>query len=314
MIQNSFETTRRQFVQSLAAALTASAGGARFTQAATMPTVPPIGFSLYGMKSVPVSEALKVCAEIGYECVELAAMADWPCAPERLSAEQRREIRQQLSDRGLKLAAIMENLPLAVEGDAHRNNLDRLKRAAQLAHDLAPDSTPIIETILGGSPDKWPMLRERFVERLRDWVTVAEESKAVMAIKAHIAGALHLPNDTAELVRSINSKWLQAVYDFSHFQLRGLTLKDSWATLAESTRFVHVKDGRGEPGKFQFLLPGEGTIDYAELFRLLKQSRYTGPAVVEVSAQISSKPGYDPIAAAKQCWPVLRDARSRADT
>ncbi len=314
MFDNSERPTRRQFVQSMAAALTTSFTCVRFSQAAMMAAVPPIGFSLYGMKSVPIGEALKVCAEIGYECVELAAMADWPCAPERLSAEQRREIRQQISDRGLKLAAIMENLPLAAEEDAHRNNLDRLKRVAELAHDVAPDATPIIETVLGGSPDKWPMLLERFIERLRDWATVAEETKTVIAIKAHIAGALHLPSDAAELVRTINSPWLRAVYDFSHFQLRGLTLNDSWAALAEPTRFVHVKDARGEPGKFQFLLPGEGTTDYVELFRLLKQRRYTGPVVVEVSAQISNKPGYDPIAAAKQCWPVLRDARGRANT
>ena len=52
--------------------------------------------------------------------------------------------------------------------------------------------------------------------------------------------------------------------------------------------------------------------DYVELFRLFKASRYTGPVVVEVSAQISSKPGYDPIAAAKKSWPVLRDAREQA--
>ena len=75
---------------------------------------------------------------------------------------------------------------------------------------------------------------------------------------------------------------------------------------------MHVKDARGKPGAFQFLLPGEGTTDYAALFGMWKQSGYAGPVVVEVSAQISSKPGYDPLAAAKQCWPVLNAARAKA--
>ena len=272
---------------------------------------PLIGFSLYGMKSLPITDALRVCAEIGYECVELAAMADWPCTPEKLSAEQRREIKQQLADRGLKLAAIMENLPLAVDGEAHRNNLDRLKRAMELARDLAPDQTPLLESILGGVPDKWPMLKDKFLERLRDWAKVAVDNEAIIAIKAHVAGALHLPHDIVEVAQAIDSKGLQLTFDFSHFQLRDLVLADAWQAMAARTRFVHVKDGRGKPGAFQFLLPGEGTIDYAALFRLFKASRYVGPVVVEVSAQISSKPGYDPIAAAKQSWPVLRDARAK---
>lgn len=271
---------------------------------------PLIGFSLYGMKSLPTADALRACSEIGYECVELAAMADWPCAPERLAADQRRELKQQLADRGLKLAAIMENLPLAVEGDAHRNNLERLKRVMQLARDLAPQQTPLIETVLGGSPDKWPLLKDKFIERLHDWARVAVENDSIIAIKAHIAGALHLPQDIVDVAKAIDSRGIQLTFDFSHFQLRDLVLKEAWHAMAERTRFVHVKDGMGRPGAFQFLLPGEGTIDYVELFRLLKASRYTGPVVVEVSAQISSKPGYDPIASAKKCWPVLRDARA----
>ena len=273
---------------------------------------PQIGFSFYGMKSLPTVEALRVCSEIGYECVELAAMADWPCAPERLSAELRRELKQHLVDRGLKLAAIMENLPLAVDGDAHHDNLERLKRAMQLARDLAPNQTPLIETVLGGSPDKWPMLKDKFIERLRDWARVAVENHSIIAIKAHIAGALHLPQDVADVAKTIDSKGVQLTFDFSHFQLRDVVLKNAWHAMAEKTQFVHVKDGIGKPGAFKFLLPGEGTIDYVELFRLLNASRYTGAVMVEVSAQISSKPGYDPLAAAKKCWPVLRDAREQA--
>lgn len=273
---------------------------------------PSIGFSLYGMKTLPVAEALKVCSEVGYECVELAVMADWPCAPEKLSADARRDIRQQLTDRHLELAALMENLPLAVDGDKHQTNLDRFKRAFELSRDLAPNQTPLIETILGGSPDKWSMLKDKFVERLRDWAAVAAEHKSIITIKAHVAGALHLPQDAVELVQAVNSPALQLAFDQSHFQLRDVPMADAWKAMADRTRFIHVKDGKGKPGAFQFLLPGDGTIDYVELFRLLKSSRYSGPVVVEVSGQLSSKPDYDPIAAAKKCWPVLRDAREKA--
>ena len=311
--QSNLSANRREFLRTITAVAAVGCFPLRTTPAAeSLPPRLPIGFSLYGMKTLPVAEALKVCSEIGYECVELAVMADWPCAPEKLSAEQRRELRQQLSDRKLELASLMENLPLAVDGEKHRDNLDRLKRAFELSRDLAPKQTPLIETVLGGSPDKWPMLKEKFLERLRDWTAVAAEHKGIIAIKAHVAGALHMPQDAAEIVNTINSPSLQLTFDQSHFQLRDVPLAEAWKAMAERTRFVHVKDGRGKPGAFQFLLPGDGTIDYVELFRLLKTSRYSGPVVVEVSGQLSSKPDYDPVAAAKKCWPVLRDARRGA--
>lgn len=304
---------RRDFLQTLAGGAALGSVASTVARAADASTRrPSLGFSLYGMKTLPFAEALKTCSEIGYECVELAVMADWPCAPEKLSAEQRREIRQQLADRKLELAGLMENLPLVVDGEKQRSNLDRLKRAFELSRDLAPSQTPLIETILGGSPDKWPMLKDQFVERLRDWATVAAEHKSIVAIKAHIAGALHMPQDAVDLVQKVNSPSLQLTFDQSHFQLRDVPMADAWKAMAERTRFIHVKDGRGKPGAFQFLLPGDGTIDYVELFRLLKSSRYAGPVVVEVSGQLFSKPDYDPIAAAKKSWSVLRDAREKA--
>jgi hypothetical protein len=105
--------TRRTLLQTAAVtALSAWTIGSNADEPAARPA---IGFSLYGMKSLPLADALRVCAEIGYECVELAVMSDWPCDPEKFPSDQRRELRQQLRDRGLELASLMDNLPLAVE-------------------------------------------------------------------------------------------------------------------------------------------------------------------------------------------------------
>ena len=75
--------------------------------------------------------------------------------------------------------------------------------------------------------------------------------------------------------------------------------------MIDKTVFIHVKDSKGKLGKFRFLLPGEGDIDYATYFRLLQKAGYRGAVCVEVSGQIHGKPGYDPVAAAKTSYANL---------
>src|SRR5262245_4587183 len=125
------------------------------------------------MKSLPLDSALKSLAEIGYDCTELPVMPQWPADSATLSTDARRELRKQISDCGLRLTALMENLPSAGDDTQHRANLQRLKLATQLAHDLAADGTPLIETILGGKPGEFDGVKDLLATRLSDWAKIA---------------------------------------------------------------------------------------------------------------------------------------------
>ncbi len=316
--------SRRQFLQTTAAsaglvALGTSVfvpGTAAFAAA---PARIGFGFSLYGMKSVKVVEALKLCADIGYSGVELACLKDWPCEAAALAKADRAAVRSQLNDLALDLPALMENLGLVVPEAQHRTNLERLKAVCELAHDLAPDQPPLIETVLGGKPAEWESLRDKMVVALKDWEKVASAHKTVVAVKAHISGALHTPQDAKWLVEQVDSPWIRLVYDFSHFQRQKLELKESLTTMLPRTVFVHIKDNVTVDGKTEFALPGDARdIDYVEYLALLRNGGYRGAVVVEVSAQVSGKPGYDPVAAAKRCYaniqPAFLKAGLRAET
>lgn len=302
---------RRQFVAAAAGVtLLGPAIAATVARAQPAPQRPvSIGFSLYGMKSRPILAALRECREIGYDCVEVPVMADWPGDSRNLTVDARRDIRRALSDTNLRLSALMENLNLLAEPSAHDANLDRLKRAAELARDLAPDSPPVIETILGGRPADWPQVRPAMADRLKSWAEIMRQAKVTLAIKPHVGGAMHRPEHAVWLLDQVADPHIRAAYDFSHYQLQGIGLAESLAQLLPRTAFIHVKDGRGTPQKFQFLLPGEGTIDYADYFRRLTEARYPGDVVVEVSGQIHSRPDYDPGAAARQSFKALAAAR-----
>jgi inosose dehydratase len=271
-----------------------------------------LGFSLYGMKTLPTAQGLKVCADIGYSGVELPLMPDWPCDPAVLTRADRRELRVRLEELSLDLHSLMENLPLVVPAEQHRTHLERLKLAAALAHDLVPDAPPLIETVLGGRPDKWDELKRPMVDALGDWERVAAAAKVVVAIKAHAFNALHTPEDAVWLVQQINSPWIRLAFDYSHFERQQLALRDCLRVALPVSVFIHVKDNVTTDGKTEFALPGEGPTNYNEYLSLLKAGGYRGPVVVEVSAQVSNKPGYNPLLAAERSYLNLRGAFEKA--
>jgi len=260
------------------------------------------------MKSLSLADALNTCAETGYENVELSLGAGYPTEPKLFSAADRKNLRATLTDLRLTVSALMDNMSLAVDDAAHAKNLDRIRVAAQLAHDVAPDNPPILESVLGGKPAEWENIKNKMADRARSWAEAAAASKLVVCLKPHANSAVDSPERLLWLYRQINSPAVKLCYDYSHFQAQNMVLADTMKPLIAETRFIHVKDAASEGGKLKFLLPGEGHTDYAEYFRLLGQFGWSGPVVVEVSSMVFNQPGYNPVAAAKKCFAALSKA------
>jgi sugar phosphate isomerase/epimerase len=266
------------------------------------------GFSLYGMRALPLDEAMAACAKIGYDAVELAALPGWPADPTKLDRDARKKIRERLGELKLALPALMENLPPEAGDTAHKAQLDRLKAVADLGAELSPAKPCIIETILGGKVDEWEKRRDLFAKRLEDWARVAEAAKTTIAVKPHRFNAMNLPEQALWLIERVKSPAVRLAFDWSHYEQRQLKMKETLHALIPFTCFVHVKDTIVVDGKPTFVLPGEGSTDYTELLAGLKNEGYAGCVCVEVSSAVSGKKDYDPIAAAKKCYEKLSPA------
>ncbi len=265
--------------------------------AALVPRRPfPFGFTLYSMKTLPVAEAMRVCAGIGYDAVELCLLDGWP----RLEAKQAREAARASR---LTIPAMMEKFSLVVDDAEQSRQCERIAAAGEYARVLG--SKPVLETVVGGKPEQWEPLKQKMAERLREWARAAERAAITVAIKAHVGAAVERPDQLRWLWKQAASERIKLTYDYSHFQLVGLGLAESLDPIIQDAVFVHVKDGRGDARQPRFLLAGEGTIDYVDYFRRLRAAGYRGPVIVEVSAQIFQRPGYDPVAAARQCHAAL---------
>ena len=265
----------------------------------------------YGMPLLAVDRALATIREIGYDGAELCLMAGWPSEPAKLDAAARRLIRRQ----GLPIPSMIENLNLLVSDAEHASTLNRIRVAAALAHDVSPKRPPRLQSVLGGKPSEWEQVKHRMAARLADWARVAHENRIELAVKSHIGSASDTPEKLIWLLDQVNSSSLSAIYDYSHFQLLDLDLQASLETLLPRSAFITVKDGRLVDGKPQFLLPGDGMIDYAKYFALLKTKGYRGWMLVEISRQLQTAPGFDAIGAARRSYenlsPRLRAAGLR---
>lgn len=307
--------TRRNFFSRTAFFFSATVIAREFCRAQEVRRAIGLGFSLYGMKSLSIEDALTAVSEIGYDCIELPVMKEWPADSATVDRAQLERWREMLAARRLRLSALMENLPALGDEAAFRANLDRLKRAADMAKELGRFnvSLPIVETIMGGKAGEFEAVKGKLVERLGQYAKVMQEAGVKLAVKCHVSGAAQQPSQLLWLLDQVNaSPWLIGAYDYSHFEAQGLDMKETVAQLVPRSVFIHVKDSEQVQGKRNFLLPGEGTTDYVRLLKLIQEAGYRGDVVVEVSSQVFNRPSYEPLTAARNCYNHLSRAFAEA--
>ena len=263
-----------------------------------------LGFKQYGMKKIPVRQAIDHIAKIGYKSLSLTLMPSWDTEPKLLSKIDRTEIRKQIGDLGLTLSTVMESLRLLGGPNTNReNNLERLRQAAALAHELSPGAPAAIETTLGGRPAAWESTKREMADELGVWAKTLEPLKTVVAIEGHVGNAVDRPEKMVWLLEQVNSPWIANLFDYSHYKLQKLGVRETLRQLASRTVAHHIKDAVGTEEKFRFLLPGDsGEIDYKEYAQTVREIGFRGGLLLEVSAQIFNQPDYDGVAAAKHCW------------
>ncbi|MCW5982732.1 MAG: sugar phosphate isomerase/epimerase [Bryobacteraceae bacterium] len=257
------------------------------------------------MKRIPVRQAISHIAKIGYKALELTLMPTWDTEPRLLSKTDRTEIRKQIGDLGLELSAVMESLRLGPNTDQGMY-LERLRTAAEVAHELSPGAPAMIETAVGGRPSAWEDTKGEMADQLRVWAKTLEALKTVLAIKGHVGNALDRPEKVLWMLDHVTSPWIRICYDYSHYKIHELDLRKTMHQLVGRSALIHVKDSVGSEQNYRFLLPGDsGEIDYKEYAQILSEIGYEGPVMAEVSVQLSEQPGYDAVAAAKRCWDNL---------
>ncbi len=254
-----------------------------------------LAFSTNAYLKYSFSEAVRRLARIGYAGVEI--MADVPHAwPACLLEEQKQAIRQALADNKLAIAnvnAFMMNAisdprqkywhPSWIEPDRHYRQIriEHTKRSLTLARELG---TSCITTEPGGPLEagaSWSAALKLFVEMLKPVAAHAEREGVLLLIEPEPGLLIETADQFLELMQHLDSPAVALNFDIGHSYCVGDEPAATIARLARYIRHFHLEDIAASR-VHHHLIPGEGAIDFAAVFRAIRAMNYQGWVTIEL--------------------------------
>lgn len=276
-----------------------------------------LSYNTWSMPTVPIAEAIKYCAQVGYDSMELAICPGWPTDAALLDRRGRREVQQLFVDNGIALAGLTGNT--AIMGpQSWSESFETLKMYLDFAAEIQrPGESLAVSTTAGSTRGADPGLgwrrdREELVERFGEVAGYATSVHALVAIEPHVYSTLRRPEQARWLIEQVGLPSLRVNLDISHGDVQGIPSSVAVGEVADYLVGTEVKDQRGKYPDFEFLVPGEGTFDYVEFLEALKRAGFTGSVSVEVGKVRQAVHGFDPLQAAVAAYAVLSRAFEEA--
>src|SRR6202171_3823657 len=289
--------------------------GPRTTDYGLRTSVMQLAFSTNAYLKFSFSEAARRLAAIGYPGVEI--MADVPHAwPACLLAGQKQAIRQSLADHGLTVSNINAFMmhaisdprqpywhPSWIEPDRHYRQIriDHTRRSLTLAHELG---APCITTEPGGPVEQgasWSAALGLFVESLKPVADHAEKEGVLLLIEPEPGLLIETADQFLEMMQHIDSPAVGMNYDVGHAYCVGEDPATTIPRVAKYIRHFHLED-IAATRVHQHLIPGEGAIDFAAVFKAIRAMSYAGWITIELYPYVD-----DPDVAARTALARVRD-------
>ena len=269
-----------------------------------------LGYSTWGMPTVPIDVSIPHLAFLGFDGIELTIIQRFTTELSTLDSTERKRIASLLEEHNLALPAIAAHSNLMdVDVESHKRNMWRLKGGVDLAIDLAQgDNIAAVNTTTGGKPGEWDTKKDFLCERVGELVDYAASKGVIIAMEPHIGAIIDTPAKVLELLEIIDSPYLKVNFDISHFDIVGMSTEETVSALAPVSVHTHVKDQRGISPNFEFLIPGEGEFDYVDYLHAMQAHGYDGFITAEVSFMVQARKDYDPLAAADLTYKTLSKA------
>jgi inosose dehydratase len=273
-----------------------------------------LSYSTWSAQKAPIDAMVALCANLGFDGLELTVIPGWTTDAATLGPADRRRIRDLYDQHRLELCGVTGNTPLlATDSAEHAANMARLRSYLDLTAELQrPGEHLAVSTTSSGKKGDWEEVKARLVDVFGELADEAHRRGVVIGMEPHVGSALHAPDQVLWLLDQVDSPGLRVHFDISHFNVQGMDMEAVIAQIAPHSVHTHVKDERGVEPDYAFLIPGEGECDYVRYLKAMERAGYDGHITVEISLMVQRRPDYDWRAAAEQSYRVLSAAFKEA--
>lgn len=224
----------------------------------------------------PLSEALKSISELGFTKVDVSVIEGGPhLSPSEIAADPSRAAQLLKSWPGLSATAFQVEF---APGISFQDASHQLRAVCRLARVMA---VPIVSIPAAANDSDL----EKEIERLTQFVRLAEAEGVTCAIETRIGTLTETPSGTLELCKRVPG--LAVALDPSHF-LAGPFQSQEFDELYPYVRHVRLRDSAKSMEKFQVRV-GQGEIEYGRIVSQLSKHQFSRT----LSVDIRDQPNFD---------------------
>ena len=254
-----------------------------------------LAFSTNAFTSYPIEEAIAHIGAIGYHGVEI--LADRPhLYPINSGRKVVDNIKQSLAKSGLKVSNINANTASGYfsqtfmepvfepslsndDNDLRKWRIEYTKQCVDLAEELGAKNVSITSgRPIPGCP---PVKGIENFKRSLDEILVYGENKGIsIGIEYEPGLLIESAGETRDLLVDVGSKYLGVNLDIGHAVVGGEEPAEVIRSLCPWLLNIHLEDIKGR--KHYHLIPGDGDIDFDQVFKSLEEVEYKGFVTVEL--------------------------------
>jgi len=278
-----------------------------------MTTAVKLAFSTNAYTRFPLVDAIRDIAAVGYSGVEI--LADVPHAyPEAIDAALIKSVRAVLDETGIAVSNINCNCSFGYWSDAppepyfepslispnpkHRaDRASMILKTLEFAKEIGARNISITSgRCLPGMPPDCAAVE--FAKHVRPILDRAEQHDVNIGIECEPGLYIEYVAELCEWIDRVGSKRLGANLDIGHSVVIGESIRGVINQLRGRIWNMHVEDLPGR--KHYHMIPGEGSLAWAELWDACRATNYDRFATVELYTQTQ-----DPHAAARKSFEFL---------
>ncbi len=237
---------------------------------------------------VPFLERIDKAAEAGFDAIEF-----WNWENKNLPA-----IRAAAERNGLGIASFQSNLGgTLIHPDQRESFVAGIAESLGKAQEMGAPSLFLLTDELGEDRSvrfQFPELSDEakyqsVLDGLKALAPLAEEAGVTLVLEplnVHVDHPGYFLNRSSvglDLVRAVGSPRIKLLYDIYHMQVMEGNIIDTLTSNLDAIGHVHVAD---VPGRHE---PGTGELDYANIFRALRQAGYDRYVGFEFEPTVSSE-------------------------